>query len=399
MAETALPITQSKKRTLAVSLRVKLLISFTLLFAVIFAGAFYWFYNFAATRATNRLIDDLFVLADGTAQGINGDDVETILADAVPNDEGFSDHPLYQALAQWLGTIKEVDPRAGLAVMIRGDEPDEYLVVVNGGVVTDPENAPPFMDSFTLEEPLPEFDILFSGGDPDDRFVFGPYEDPYGRWISGYRTIRNAAGEPIAVLGIDYEAEYYYSVRESVQNAAIPAFLLTYVVVFAAVFFISDFFTRRIRVLTRMAGKVSEGNYEQDFDVLTQNRLHDEINTLADVFELMVDKVRQREEKLKAQVMELQIILDTSKRDEQVIEIVESDFFRDLRHKATNMRNRRFHLPEEDFDDEAGESAEPAGESQAELQAESQAESQPESRAESETEAQPANTTSDTTPS
>jgi hypothetical protein len=52
----------------------------------------------------------------------------------------------------------------------------------------------------------------------------------------------------------------------------------------------------------------------------------------------MVGKVAQREQKLKQQVAELQIMIDESKRQEQVQEIVDTDFFRDLQAKARTMR-------------------------------------------------------------
>jgi hypothetical protein len=58
------------------------------------------------------------------------------------------------------------------------------------------------------------------------------------------------------------------------------------------------------------------------------------------VFETMMDKVRQREEKLKQQVTELKIEIDQTKRQKQVSEIVDTDFFQDLVIKARKLRNR-----------------------------------------------------------
>ena len=52
----------------------------------------------------------------------------------------------------------------------------------------------------------------------------------------------------------------------------------------------------------------------------------------------MVGKVAQREQKLKQQVAELQIMIDETKRQEQVSEIVDTDFFRDLQAKAQRIR-------------------------------------------------------------
>jgi phosphate uptake regulator len=91
--------------------------------------------------------------------------------------------------------------------------------------------------------------------------------------------------------------------------------------------------------LTRAAQRIGEGDYEQDLSTLTPGRFSDEIGKLAQVFEIMVGKVHQREEKLKKQVAELQIVIDEQRRQEQVSEIVDSDFFRDLQDKARKMRS------------------------------------------------------------
>ena len=58
----------------------------------------------------------------------------------------------------------------------------------------------------------------------------------------------------------------------------------------------------------------------------------------------MVDKVRQREQKLRRQVEELKIEIDEAERKEQVEKIVDSDFFRDLQAKAQRVRSRRARL-------------------------------------------------------
>ena len=55
----------------------------------------------------------------------------------------------------------------------------------------------------------------------------------------------------------------------------------------------------------------------------------------------MAQTVFAREQRLKRQVQELQIVIDERKRQEQVSELTESDFFRDLAQKATELRNSR----------------------------------------------------------
>jgi nitrate/nitrite-specific signal transduction histidine kinase len=141
-------------------------------------------------------------------------------------------------------------------------------------------------------------------------------------------------------LGIDYKAQYVIDVENQIRNLAIPAFAITYLVAFTLVYLTSRFLSRPIVRLTEIAQRIGEGDYDQDFSGV-RVPIRDEIDTLANVFEIMIEKVARREEKLKQQVAELQIQIDHSKRDEQVKEIVDNDFFQSLQSKAYEMRSRR----------------------------------------------------------
>ena len=69
-------------------------------------------------------------------------------------------------------------------------------------------------------------------------------------------------------------------------------------------------------------------------------RRTDEIGQLARVFAQMAQQVYSREQRLKQQVRDLRIEIDEAKRQKQVKEIVETDFFQDLTAKAQVLRNR-----------------------------------------------------------
>ena len=66
----------------------------------------------------------------------------------------------------------------------------------------------------------------------------------------------------------------------------------------------------------------------------------DEIGQLARVFKHMAHEVYVREQRLKQQVRDLRIEVDEAKRNKQVKEIVETDFFQDLTQKAQALRKR-----------------------------------------------------------
>jgi methyl-accepting chemotaxis protein len=66
----------------------------------------------------------------------------------------------------------------------------------------------------------------------------------------------------------------------------------------------------------------------------------DEIGQLARVFDRMAQQVYSREQKLKQQVRDLRIEIDEAKRQKQVQDIVETDFFQELVAKAQVLRDR-----------------------------------------------------------
>lgn len=64
----------------------------------------------------------------------------------------------------------------------------------------------------------------------------------------------------------------------------------------------------------------------------------DALGLLARRFGSMAREVRAREERLRAQVRELRIEIDHARQAEKVAEITETDFFRDLRSRAADLR-------------------------------------------------------------
>ncbi len=103
----------------------------------------------------------------------------------------------------------------------------------------------------------------------------------------------------------------------------------------------SLFIVRRITVpllkLTEAAGSVEKGEYDLPSLQRVSER-KDEIGRLARVFERMAHEVNERERALKKQVEQLQIRIDRKQQAKDVAEIVETDYFRNLREKVREMR-------------------------------------------------------------
>jgi methyl-accepting chemotaxis protein len=167
------------------------------------------------------------------------------------------------------------------------------------------------------------------------------YTDQWGTWLSGYAPIYNAAGEPVGAVGVDMCAVDVAELQRNILQTVLPAFALTLAVLIVAVLAISSTVTRPIVALTRAAQRIGQGDYDQDLSAFRSGRFRDEVAMLTEVFELMVSKVYQREQTLRRQVEELKIEIDEAKRQKQVSEIIDSDYFQRVQSRALEMRKRR----------------------------------------------------------
>jgi HAMP domain-containing protein len=315
-----------------ISLRVKILLGFSVLFSVVFALAFYWFFNFATTMALGQIEEDMVNTLYAGIEGVDGDEFAA-LAEAEVNDEGLSDDPLYWEHQAWLATLHQLEPRAYPYTWVRGDEAVENEVLFIGDIlrITDPDSGTVFREPYITQGSM----ITGMLGLWED---LEPYQDKWGYWISAYAPITNEAGETVGGMGIDFKADYVNRVQEAIQDSVLISFGVTYFALFTFVYLIANTLTKPITDLTNVAREVAEGNYDQDLTPLCSGNHEDEVDVLAEVFAQMIQKVRAREEGLKRQVQRLRIQIDESKKKRQVAEITESDYFKQLKEKAQALR-------------------------------------------------------------
>jgi phosphoserine phosphatase RsbU/P len=110
----------------------------------------------------------------------------------------------------------------------------------------------------------------------------------------------------------------------------------------AATVSLSRTITRRLEHLSRAAQELEAGTLsDDDIRVLQQSDGGDEIASLMRLFARTAAGVKRREAELREQVQSLHIEIDRTKAAEEVAEITESDYFRDLQTKAEGMRGSR----------------------------------------------------------
>ena len=369
----------SSPRFKFISIRLKLLVSFTVLFSGVFAIAFYWFYNFSTQRAMKRVFEDMNSTALGTATQVDVNSLLDLYYDGeAPKDPNkIYDDPRYKKQLLWFRTVHELEPRAwpytfvivnrqeiektDIIAMDPGDSltlpPGERPSLLDPEAISQlPPDAPVstvfladlwvYYDAskaasfFEVSEASPEVLRAYQEGMPVDKPL---YDDQQfnSSWISTYVPLKNDIGKTVAILGVDFKADYVRQVQNAIKQRILIVFILTYVSVFILVYFLSNIFSKPICRLSQVAKEIGEGDYEHDLSVFYKRRLPDEITILADVFIMMANKVRQREESLKKQVAQLKIEIDHSRREKEVKQITETDFFQDLRSKALRLRERR----------------------------------------------------------
>ena len=328
---------QVQTKGINVSLRLKLLFGFTLVFSLVFAVAFYWFYHFGTQMALGRIEEDLRDTLRGAIDGIDGDEFEALAKEGVPDETGVpSTDPRYIAHQKWLMTVHHIEPRAfNTYTFIKGEGEREVLWIGDNYRVIRQDVATVFKEPYEVGP-----DSVLLNGFKEETVNMNYYTDDWGTWVSAYGPIKNSQGEVVGGLGMDMKADYVRQVQQAIQDRVVVSFLITYATLFFLVYLLSRGLTRPITALTAVAERVAEGEYDQDISKLYSGRMRDEVSTLAHVFDMMIDKVHAREEHLKRQVRELRIEVDQTKKERHVREIVESDYFRDLQATAREMRRR-----------------------------------------------------------
>jgi HAMP domain-containing protein len=324
------------RKGLFLGIRLKMLILFTLLFTIVFAAAFYWFYTFSTQLALDNLYQNLLAAARTAATGIDGDMHQALYEDPDYDDslewpKGMHDER-YWEIAEWLFLVHQSNPRALLYTYV-SPEPGKVEFITSMGPLMDPIIGADYAAEYWPQPPS-----VILEGLKEETLSTNVVQDDWGAWVSGFVPIEDSSGNIVAALGVDYEANDIVELQDTIKFAAIPAFAITFVVLLIAVILISNRISAPIVLLSNVARRIGEGHYDSAPDPKGATR--DEVSTLTEIFNLMVDKVRAREEKLKKQVADLQIIIDRSKQSEQIKAITETEFFNELQEKANKMRKR-----------------------------------------------------------
>jgi HAMP domain-containing protein len=343
-------------------MRWKLLFAFGLGITIIFIAVAGWILRFSTNTANDRVRDTLRGLSVGGAQAVDAEAFAELVTidplptagDVYPSDAGqlagstATAESLYPTDARYWAHIDELvdirltNPEASPYSFYEDEDGVVRFVGSWGAPGTAVGLDAPAGAQFRQDalEVLDE-----SARDYLSRGLTGiteqpPYTDTLGSWIAVLTPIRDADGEIVGGLGIDYPLEYVDEVRRNVIRVLYPAFAIAYIILLALVFYLSGWLTKRLARLSSATKRIAEGDYDVDLSTATRSRFPDEMTELASSFIVMTEKVGTRERDLTRQVQILKVEIDEKKRQEAVSEIIDSDFFNDLTSKAQAMRAR-----------------------------------------------------------
>ncbi len=143
-------------------------------------------------------------------------------------------------------------------------------------------------------------------------------------------------GATLVVLPTDHVSA---TIRSQLLRAAVVAALVLLIGLLASVF-LARRVTEPVAQITDAAAAVEAATFDPESLSAVVART-DELGQLARVFERMAREVYAREQKLKEQIKTLRIQVDKAKQAEQVAEITETEYFKELRNKVSDLKKRR----------------------------------------------------------
>jgi methyl-accepting chemotaxis protein len=146
----------------------------------------------------------------------------------------------------------------------------------------------------------------------------------------------------------------YVPASEVFENArkALLIFISIFIIIFALVVVLINYLLKwrviqPLKPMAQLASYISQDTVSADAVRILENsalakiaKRTDEFGSLGRVFQKMVHEIHAREQQLTQQLEQLQVEVDNSKRERQVAEIEESDYFKNLQQTAKEIRNK-----------------------------------------------------------
>lgn len=332
----------------SLNIRMKLLLVFMTLFTILFTFIFIFFYFFAVRITMDNLRADLTHSASIAAALIDAAEYDALV------QSGTEEDARYMRIAEDLMTVYDSNENIyDIYTMVSSPNPNEMLYIIDLAIVY-PEEI--------YGDDIFEEDEDATAEDDDGTFIGTAYDisnlpellegcnapaadrkinhDEYGDWLSAYAPIPGSS-DPCAIVGVDMDVSDVNVLRGQILLGALIAFVLSFGISFAAVYFLSGAMTQPLSLITAAAESLEQGEAFEAGQLAEVTDDQDEIGNLARVFSRMAQQVQARQKELEATVTNLRVEIDDIKRQSQVSEITANPEFQELKEKVRAMRQAR----------------------------------------------------------
>ena len=213
------------------------------------------------------------------------------------------------------------------------------------------------LDMHTLEESLPEFWAIFEASlDGTQVGSYYIWQEPNGSFRDKYMECAPVEGTNYRIAATTYIDEFYAPIRQTEEKTeqiyaktrtqAIAALVTVASLAILVGWWISASISKPVTALVGASQAVEAGRFENiNLDEVEKRK--DEMGGLARVFSSMAAQVYAREKNLKEEVIDLRkkvqlfIQIDEAKKERDITQITESDYFNELMNRVNELRNTK----------------------------------------------------------
>lgn len=296
--------------SLFVGIRTKLLISFSLLFSIVFACSYYWLYRSTAWQVVEHIRLELEQLTTDIAEHALDHPGALEYPPRLP-DQAREIQRLYQAIQQ---TDLLSQHRYHYRI---------WAVVPSGSLQVDACQLVLLLD-YNQSRPVARAPLAPVACSSEQQTMVRSrllntnrvqVQDQNGI-LAAYIFLRQADQNVYALLEVDADTAHLKQLQTNINRDFSAAFLICYVVLFVLVYGLATVLSRPLVRLREYAEGIGEGLYDPPVRVEPQYQFPDEISTLAAVLQKMADKVRDRTQHLQTLQKRQERMLDLLRESE-----------------------------------------------------------------------------------
>lgn len=168
----------------------------TTVLLVVIAVSGYFLSKVVEQQMKRSEFSDLLLKTQMIALLINPEEIQELNA-----DDTDIDNPTYLSLKRKLVEVKKIDSDARYIYILGLNDERQQFFFVGSELMTSSK----YMHPGTINQHATRNDI--KNHIVGATYVYGPYENNTGEWISAYAPIHSEQGEVLAVVRVDVEAE------------------------------------------------------------------------------------------------------------------------------------------------------------------------------------------------